>query len=504
MLKTILLTILTIAIIYPSNAQYEAKNKILDEFIQEGMKDWKIPGMISVVVKDGKVVFQKAYGVKDIRTKAPVNDQTLFSMASTTKAVVAIALGMLVDQGKVAWQDKVVKHVPEFKLNNIYTTSEARVVDLLTHNLGIKNTDKIWVWDSLSTTDAMQRYSHAKSVYPLRGGFSYQNMMYIIAGEVITRASGMDWRTFIEKNIFAPLGMNHSATNAAAISKHGNHVTPHVDDYEDGLVAIPLNFTAQVGAAGAIWSSAEDMGKYISFLTNKGIANGDTLLKPKTFAYLFKSHAFVSATAYSTYRIIKPNFHTYGLGWFQHDYRGEKLDFHTGSLAGLVAITGVMHRKKTAVYFFANLGSANLRHAILYKVMDLYAFDDEKGIDWHQKVLDIYSKSKKRSISRQKKKDEARIKDTKPNFSLDKYVGKYRHEMFGEITVKEKNGKLYFDLNKYTFYTLHHWHYNTFRSNKNPEWRYRVHLNFPLNVKGKIEKVQYSGPYINLDFDKVK
>ena len=500
MQKIVFLFLLSIIIITRAKAQYETKNKILDEFIQEGMKDWQIPGMITVVVKDGKVVFQKAYGVKDIRSKEPVNEQTLFSMASTTKAVVAIALGMLVDDGKIAWEDQVIQHLPDFKLDNICTTNEARIVDLLTHNLGIKNTDKIWVFDSLSTVEAMQRYSHAKSVYPLRGGFSYQNMMYIVAGEVISRASGMDWRSFIEKRIFAPLGMKHSATNAAAIRKLGNHVTPHVEDYEEGLMAIPLNFTEQVGAAGGLWSSAADMGKYLAFLTNQGVVNGDTLLRAETFAYLFQSHVFVSSRAYSSYNIIQPNFHTYGLGWYQHDYRGEKLDFHTGSLAGLVAIAGVLHRKKTAVYFFANKGSANFRHAILYKVMDMYAFDDENGKDWHQLIFDIYSKSNQRSIRRQKKKDSSQIKDTQPTFPLSKYTGKYTHNMYGEINVYIKDEQLCFDLNNYTFFKLHHWHYNTFRSSKHPEWRYRVHLNFPLNEHGAIDRVEYRGPYINMDF----
>ena len=488
---------------YSASAQYEDKNNALDVFIKKGMADWEIPGMVTVVVHKGKVVFQKAYGVKDKRTKTPVDKHSMFSMASTTKAVVAIALGMLVDEGKLKWDDKVVQHLPDFKLDDIYTTSQARVVDLLTHNLGIKNTDKIWVWDSLSTPEAMKRYSHAKTVYPLRGGFSYQNMMYIVAGEVITRVSGMDWTQFIQSRIFEPLKMNHSAAKAEDILKLNNYVTPHVDDYEDGIIPVHLNFTQQVGSAGALWSCVEDMGKYMAFLTNKGVAGKDTLLQPETFNYLFKSHVVVSPTAYSTWSLFKPNFHTYGLGWFQHDFRGEKLDFHTGSLAGLVAIAGIMHRKQTAVYFFANKGSANLRHAIMYKVMDLYAFNDSKGRDWHKDIFNIYSASHKRSVNRQKKKDKAQIEGTTPTHELKQYTGTYSNEMFGKIQVSLNDGKLSFNLNKYTFFDLSHWHYNTFRSTKHPEWRYRVFLNFQLNTKGEINLVQYKGPYINLDFIKL-
>ncbi len=136
--------------------------------------------------------------------------------------------------------------------------------------------------------------------------------------------------------------------------------------------------------------------------------------------------------------------------------------------------------------------------------MDLYAFDDTNGRDWHKAVYDIYSASIKRRIKRQIKSDNARIKDTNPSFDLKQYTGKYSNEMFGEITVEIKNGRLCFDLNNYTYYKLEHWHYNTFRSDKNLEWRYRVFLNFPINTKGKIDKVQYSGPYIDVDFMRVK
>ena len=482
-------------------AQADPLNQF-DQFIQVGMKEWQIPGMVTVVVHNNEVVFSKAYGQLDIRSDRKVDQQTMFSMASTTKQMIAVALGILVDDGLVDWEDRVVEHLPNFKLADNYATQTARVKDLLTHNLGIKNTDKIWVWDSLSPPEAMQRYSFAKTEYPLRGGFSYQNMMYIVAGALISKLAKKPWRAFVQKRLLDPLGMQHTAANAQTIQTLNNYVTPHVEDYEDGLIPIPLNFTQQVDAAGAMWSCADDMARYLRFLLNKGVYRGDTLLQAKTIDYIFRPQVMVSPRAYSTWKLIKPNFHSYGLGWFQHDYRGEKLDFHTGSLAGMVAIAAVMHRKNTAVYFFANKGSANLRHAIMYKAMDVFAFNDLEGKDWHRLIFDLYDSSKQRSIQRQKAKDKQQIKDTKPSYSLEKFEGTYQHKMFGTIKVKHIAGKLSFSINDYTFFKLNHWHFNTFRSDKHPEWRYRVFLNFNLNAAGQVDHLSYEGPYIQLDFER--
>ena len=190
------------------------------------------------------------------------------------------------------------------------------------------------------------------------------------------------------------------------------------------------------------------------------------------------------------------------MGWYQHDYRGEKLDFHTGSLAGLNALAGVVHDRQTGVYFFANSGSANFRHAVLYKVMDLYAFNDEKGRDWNKDIFEMYSQSDANDIAKQKKQNENRISNAPANLELKNYVGFYTHKMFGKLHVTIKNNRLQFNFNNYTFFDLEHWHYNTFRSSKHPEWRYRTFLNFPLNKDGKIEKVEFNDPYIELEFVK--
>jgi CubicO group peptidase (beta-lactamase class C family) len=478
---------------YSLNAQQESNVQKLDAMIVEGMKDWKVPGLATVVVKDGRVVFQKTYGVKNVQTNEPVNENTLFAMASTTKAIVALSLGMLVDEGKLKWGDKVVEHLPDFRLSDPYITENARVKDLLTHNLGIGNADMLWFIDSTSTRQTLKNFQNAKKAYPLRGGFIYQNIMYVAAGEVIGAASGMHWTDFVKERVLIPLEMNRTQVKARDILKAGNYVTPYNYDPEEGIVKVPHSFADQIGAAGMIWSSPKDISKYLTFLVNDGVYKNDTLVKPKTFHQLFKPHVLQpDGGMYPTTALTKPNWNTYGLGWFQQDYRGTKLDFHTGSLGGLVAIAGVVHDKNMAVYVFANLDHAELRHAIMLKAIDLFAFNDD-GRDWHTEVFELYSGINKKELEKEKKKVDNRVKNTKPTLPISAYTGKYYNKMLGAAVVTQMGDALKVNFNSYASYQASHWHYDTFVTNKDPSWGGEFEIRFDLNNQGEVKQLDFMG-----------
>ncbi len=491
--NTLYATLFSLLISISISAQYKTQNKKLDAMIIQGMKDWQIPGLATLVVKDGKVVFQKTYGVKDMDSQEQVDENTLFNMASTTKAMICISIGMLVDRGQVNWDDKVQDYLPDFQLSDNYIAHDARVVDLLTHNLGIGDADMLWIIDSLSTKETLAKFKYAKKAYPLRGGFVYQNIMYAAAGELIEAVSGKPWTTFVEENIFKPLEMTRSVTRSVDILKKGNIATPHFNDLEDGLVKVGYTFSDQIGAAGMIWSSISDISHYMKFLIDDGVYKGDTLIQPNTFKFLFKPHSFVSeAQFYPTKVLTKPNWKTYGLGWFQQDYHGDKLDFHTGSISGLVAIAGIMHKHDVAVYVFANLDHAELRHAIMLKAMDLYAYNDDSR-DWHKETFELYSGFRKDAIEGLKKQKESQIKGTSTTLDLKEYTGTYKHKMLGTAEVSLINGNLHVDFNNFTKFELKHWHYDTFKTNKDPKWRFSGLVNFNLNSTGKIDELEVFG-----------
>ena len=491
-LKIIIISAIGIFLTSSVPAQNNANNQKFDAMIQKGIKDWQIPGLAAIVVKDGVVLFKKTYGIKDIETRERVDENTLFTMASTTKAIIAFSIGMLVDQGKINWEDKVRKHLPSFELSDPYITADARIKDLLTHNLGIGNADLLWFIDSVSTTETINRFRLAKKTYPLRGGFTYQNIMYAIAGEVVKAVSGKHWTTFVKENIFKRLEMNRTQAKSTDILQAGNYTTPHNNDLDDGVVKINHFFIDQVGSAGMIYSCASDISNYLTFLTKKGIFKGDTLIQPTTFNYIFKPHAIIHQEMYPTQQLVKPNWTTYGLGWFQQDYRGHKLDYHTGSLDGLVAIAGVLHDKNLAVYVFANLDHAELRHAIMYKALDLFGFNDNSR-NWNQEVFDLYAGFKEENIKQLKERDKKRVLGTSPTLPLDEYLGTYSQEMLGSVTISKLGNKLSINSNNYYFTTLEHWHYDTFITSKDPQLGYRVLVNFNQNESGEIKDMEIFG-----------
>jgi len=314
-------------------------------------------------------------------------------------------------------------------------------------------------------------------------------MIYIIAGELIKAVSGQHWTTFVEDHIFKPLEMNRTQAASINILQVGNYTTPYFNDADAGIAKAEYTLRDQTAARanGEIWSSISDMSNYLKFLVNDGVYNGDTLIQSNTFKYLFKPHAIISQKIYPTQQLVQPNWMTCGLGWFQQDYRGNKLDFHTGSISGQIAIAGVLHKHDMAVYVFANLDHAELRHAIMYKAIDLYVFDDDNR-DWHQEVFKLYADLKDKSIKAIKKRDEERVLGTNPSLALEEYTGTYRHGMAGTVYVSVVEGQLHLDFNHYRTYQTEHWHFDTFITDKNPKDRRQRLISFNLNQAGNISE----------------
>lgn len=495
MIRIIFIHILAIFCTISISAQPQKWNKTFDEFIKKGIKDWQIPGLATVVVVNGDVVFKNAYGIRDISTQEVVDENTLFSMASTTKAITAIALGILVDQGKISWDDKVTDYIPEFRLSNPLITNEARIRDLLTHNLGISSPPILWMYD-LSIEELIKKCSLIDQVYPIRGGFVYQNTMYVIASEIISRVSGTDWRVFFKEHILDNLNMNRTITNDSELIHMGNYAAPHYNDYEEGIIKIDCYLSPSYGAAGGMWSSINDIGNYITFLLNGGAYQGDTIIKQQTLKELFTPQTTSNDiyNFYPTMELVEPDWVSYGFGWFQHNYRGSKIDYHTGSLEGYVAITGLIHDKNVAVYVFANLDHSELRHAIMYKAFDLYAFDDDSR-DWNKEVFNFYSEKNKNRIKAIENRNKNRIKNTSP-LPLHQYSGTYYHNIGGKVKIGVINDSLTINLNNIYKLIASHWHYNTFVTNKSNPVFDRDLINFTLNKEGNVESLRI----LNMDY----
>ena len=464
-----------------------------DDLVARAMKDWRVPGLAMAVAKDGQIVIERGYGVRQAGQPDAVDTHTLFAIGSTTKAMTAALVGMLVDDKLLAWDDPVVKHLPWFQLKDPAVTRELTVRDLLTHRGGLGNADYLWYGQSNSTEEILKRVRLIEPAYSVRSSFIYQNIMYAAAGAVIEAAGRKPWAETIRLRIFEPLGMRDSIATAAALKAHTNVAAPH--DIVGGQVRVIENMSVDpVASAGAVWSSASDMAKWMQFLLDGGRAGGPgrkQLISDATFAELFKPQTIAPFEMYPTTRVVKPHWMTYALGWFQQDYRGRAVDFHTGSIDGMTAIHGLMRDDRLGVYVLANLDHAELRHALMYTVFDRYIGAPER--DWSSELLKLYAEIRQQADEARQKEEEKRVRGTTPSLPLAQYAGTYSDPLRGDVEVSLIDGGLRLHYGSGFAGPLEHWHYNTFRAKWTAGWRAPTLVTFALNADGKPADVELMG-----------
>ena len=475
----------------------DKKIKEFDAYVQSALKQWEVPGAGVAVVKGGKVIYLKAFGTRDLNTGDPANTETLFSIGSTTKAMTAVCLGMLVDEGKLGWDEPVTKYLPEFQLYEPYVTRELKIRDLLLHNSGVGNTDFLWGSMNIPEDEILRRMRMVKPTYSFRGGFIYQNIFYIAAGKVIEKVSGQNWHAFIQARIFQPLGMMRSVTKLKRITDD-NHTKPHFR-LQGKIQAIGYTNDDEVGAAGSIWSSIADMSKWTLCMLDSSKfpaaspgQTGGRLLKPQTWAEMFKPHTLVTPVQfYPTQQLTKPNWMTYGLGWFQHDYKGHKVNFHTGSLAGLIALHAQLPDAALGYYFLGNLDHAEVRHALMYKAFDIFSVGGTR--DWSTEIKSLYDGLIAQQEKRLADLEAQRVKDTKPSLPLSAYAGKYTDPLFGTVDVTVQGEALRVNMNGVELGSAEHWNYDTFYGTWDKTWYGKFTVQFNLNPFGKISSLSLDG-----------
>ncbi len=475
-----------------------AQLRELDAYIAKGVRDWEIPGLTVTVVRNDSVLLAKGYGVRRLGAPGAVDASTQFGIMSTTKAFTALAMAMLVDEGTVAWSDPITKHLPEFQFKDPFLTREATVKDLLTHNIGMGNADLMWARGDIGAAEILRRVRYLPTAYSLRGGFTYQNVMYGAAGELIARVSGMSWNDFISKRIFAPLGMSQSYTTYVAMhaAAGANQSEPHFR-LTDTIRVIADETVDVLPAAGSIWSNATDMGKWLRFLLDSGRVNGTRLVSEAGFRELLKPQTMVPVgDFYPTARLTRPHWTTYGLGWFEHDFRGRFMAFHTGSLSGRTAMVGLLPDARTGVFIAGNLDHAEFRHALMYQVMDLFAGTNGGAPrDWSSEFLTLYKGLAADSRKAQAEFERGRATGTTPRLPLNDYAGTYTHPAWGDVTVASVGTALQVHMGSDPQMrgSAEHWQHDTFRVALGDGRGGYNYLMFRPGLDGKISAVQLDG-----------
>ncbi|MEO6720098.1 MAG: serine hydrolase [Ferruginibacter sp.] len=419
----------------------------VDSLVERTLKTFDVPGIAVAIVKDDKIVLAKGYGVRSLNTGEKVDEHTLFGIASNSKAFTVAALGMLADDGKLKWDDKVTDYIPEFKMYNPYVTDEFTIRDLLTHRsgLGLGAGDLMFWPDSNNFTlkDIIHNLRYLKQVSGFRTKYDYDNLMYILAGEVVKRVSGMKWEDFIETRIMQPLGMTESAPSFGRVKNKTNVIDPHAP--VDGKVkAIRRDWSEVANAAGGIYSNVTDMSKWIIMQMNNGkYGEGKKLFSEAIHQEMWTPQTIIPVRGQTPYNT---HFSAYGLGWFLSDVKGNLQATHTGGLAGIVTQVTLIPELKLGIIVFTNQQSGAAFSAITNTIKDSYL--GMKYIDRvkqnHDRVLANEADAKK--ITDNIWKDiEAQQKLNASKADINLFTGTYNDKWFGDVAVSIKNGKLWFE-----------------------------------------------------------
>ncbi len=443
----------------------------VDRIAADALTAWHAPGLAVAVVLDDRVVLAKGYGVADLGTNKPVTADTLFEIASATKAFTATAMAMLVDDKKLDWDDPVRKHLPWFRVADPNTDALLTLRDLVSHRSGLGRHDELWDLTSMSRDELLHRVIALPPARPIRTGYIYNNLMFVAAGESVAAAAGTPWEDFIRTRIFTPLGMTHSRITFAEwnASDHAASYRWKTDCLKTGPgpvtsapCALPNTFMNYdvLGPAGTIKSSARDMAQWLRFQLAGGMIDGKRLVSQAALDETHMPQLVLRRDAESRETSPETNVASYAMGWNVMDYRGEMLIVHAGALNSFRTQVALLPNRHAGIVVMTNigrgLGPVSVRNAILDRILG------GATRDWNAFLLAADRKSDEREATAKREREAKRIPDTKPSHDLAAYTGTYESSGYGTATVALEGGALVLHWAR-TPLPLTHWHYDTFR-----------------------------------------
>ena len=462
----------------------------LNEYVAKAMKEWEAPGLALAIVRDDSVIFVKGYGVRKMGENEPVNAQTIFAIASTTKAMTVACLGMLVDSGKVNWDDPVTKYLPWFQLYDPYVTRELTVRDLLCHRTGLDRGDNLWYLSPYSREDVLRRVRFLKPVWSFRSRYGYQNIMFVAAGQIIPSVTGTSWDDFIAQRLFGPLGMTRTRTSLKALEGMENVATPH-SRVDESMQPIRWSSYDNIGPAGSVLSCVQDMAQWVRFNLNRGAFAGKQILSEAVIKEIQTPQVVLRLD--SLEQALRPSNHfaTYGLGWYLRDYLGRKIVQHDGAYDGMQARVVLVPEERLGLVLLMNAEHTDLPEAVAYRILDHYLGGTTR--DWSAELLAIATKMREKSKAEEKKNDDERVRDSKPSLPLVAYAGTYENEMYGPVQISVQQVGLAVKFYPEYVGKLEHWQFDTFRAIWDYHYLGKDLFTFVLNSDGKVAELRWQG-----------
>ncbi len=479
----------------------------LDAEIEAARIEWQVPGLAVCVVKDDQVLLSKGYGVRRIHTSEAVDAHTLFAIASNSKAFTAAALAILVDEGKVSWDDPVRKHLPYFRLKDPLAANDIRVRDLLCHRsgLGTFSGDLLWWGTPYTPKEILERAALLEPAAPFRAEYGYSNLMFLAAGEVIEAASGQKWSQFVQERILRPLEMKRTITSVRDLVAQDNYATPHKTMLDGSKPIAWMNWDS-MAAAGGIISSVHDMSAWMRLQLRAGeLAEGKRIFSERSAHEMFQAQMAIKLPAKPSARFPSTHFRAYGLGWALSDYKGNKVVGHGGGYDGMYSQVLMVPEQKLGVVVLTN-SMTSISNLLAYRTLDAFLGGDQKN--WSAENLQQFRKSREEFESNINKAITQVAKDTRPSHPMKDYAGQFRCPMYGDAEVTVENEKLVLRLLPYPDLVadLEHLHYDTFviKWRKEFAWFGSGTAHFVANAKGEFTEIALDVPNEDLWFYELK
>ena len=459
----------------------------LERYVTNALNAWGVPGVAIAIVRNDSVVLTRGYGVRTVGGLDPITETTVFGIGSITKSFTATVLAMLADSGLVAWDDPVTRHLPGFRMPDPWTTDLVTVRDLLAHRTGLAGSDFVWYASRHSRAELTRRIRFMRPLVPFRTGLSYNNVMYVAAGELAQAVSGQSWDDLVTQRILTPLRMTRTSTRAADLPADDDIATPHAR-IRDTIRTIDRPVLENLGAAGAMGSTATDVARWLRFLLGRGRIDSQRFASAGRIAELFTPQLMLAGEGTSpidTAAIRPTHFEAYGLGWFLKDYHGRLVAEHEGNVDGMSAAIALIPEARIGVAVLSNL-----HNTALPGLLADWIIDRELGApDLDRSAIGLRRTAARRDglASRESRLLGSRRPNTSPSLPLDAYAGVYRDSLYGDLTVSRVGDGLVARLGPGLSGSLEHWHHDIFRAHWSPAMWGSAFLTFRLSPTGRID-----------------
>ena len=506
---TCLLISILLLLVQPLAVSSQLSVKDVDLLVEDAMEKFNVAGVAVGIVKDGEVFLAKGYGLKSVEGNEKVDEHTSFAIASNTKAFTAAALAILVEEGRLSWLDRVVEYIPEFKMYNEYVTQNFIIQDLLTHRSGLGlGAGDLQFWPSgsdFTMADLLTNFQYFEPVSAFRTKYDYDNILYMVAGEVIKRVSGQSWEVFVQERILAPLAMDNSSTLPASMSGLENLATPHmeVNGKLETIAWFEHNPDNMNGALGAILSNADDLNRWMLLHLNEGKYGASLekeLFTEKSQREMWKIHTTINVRPNSRYN---PNFSGYGLGWRLGDMDGKFTVSHTGDLSGMLSKTIMIPELELGVVVLTNsyYGGGGLFQAVTQTILDGYL--EMEAYDWTGYYLERHQESTGSAAAEVDRVWETVENSDHHGVIIENYIGIYTDPWFGKVEVYQKDGSPWFRSHRSPELTgpMYHYKANAFAIKwENRELDADAFAIFSLDEEGQAQQISMKGVSPDLDF----